>query len=95
MVKYSTFPPGVVFGLALLGRDFLFFLACLETFIGEVHLDGSTIKHAVEDCHIFMMAIYAPPSPHFLFNQQLLRFCPKLRLERGYEALEPRVVVWR
>jgi hypothetical protein len=42
MVKYSTFPPGVVFGLALLGRDFLFFLACLEPFIGEVHLDGST-----------------------------------------------------
>jgi hypothetical protein len=47
MIEYGTFPPGVVFGLALLGRDFLFFLACLETFISEVHLDGSTIKRSV------------------------------------------------
>lgn len=47
MVKDSTFPPGVVFGLALLGRDFLFFLTCLESFIGEVHLDGSMTKRSV------------------------------------------------
>src|SRR5258708_15668757 len=45
--KTHTFSPGIVHGLALLGRDFLFFLACLKTFIGEVHFDGSTIKHSV------------------------------------------------
>jgi hypothetical protein len=54
IIKYSTFPPGVVFGLALLGRDFLFLLACLETFIGEVHLDGSRSSVPSQDSHIFI-----------------------------------------
>ena len=92
--KCITFPPGIVFGLALFSRDFLVFLARLEPFVGEVHLDGSTIKHSVEDCHIHMTAIHAPPSPHFLFNQQFFRFLPKLRLERRRKALKPRVVIW-
>src|ERR1700730_7046934 len=67
--KDVTFPLDIVFGLTLLCRRFLFLLACFEALVGEVQLDGSTIKRFVQVGHVVMTAIDAPSSPQFLFNQ--------------------------
>lgn len=93
--KDVTFPPSVILCLALLGRHFLFLLACFEAFVGEVHLDGSTIKRFVEDSRNVTMAMYTPSPPQFLVNQYFLRLLAELCLERWCETPEIRVVVWR
>jgi hypothetical protein len=57
-----TFPLGIIFRLAFLGRDFFFLLARLEALVGEVHLDGSVIKRSVEEDHIATEAADTPSS---------------------------------
>jgi hypothetical protein len=85
--RLLTFPPGIIFCFAFLSCDFFFLLASLKTFIGKVHLDSSVIKHSVEENHTATEATDAPSSSKLLFNQYILRFLPKLRLEWRRETL--------